>query len=249
MIYGYCRISRPQQNIERQKMNIIKEYPTAKLYCEAWTGTTKDRPEWIKLQKRLQKGDTVVFDSVSRMSRNAAEGVTQYDELFDKGVELVFLKEPHINTDTYKKALTDSVPMTGTAVDVILSAVNEYLKKLAHFQIQLAFEQSQKEVDDLQQRTREGLITAKLNGKRIGNSKGDTLITRKSLESKLEIIEKAKAFGGVYPDKDLIKVLGIRPNTYYKYKRELKADIEEYGTNHVITEITKMQKAKAKVKG
>lgn len=247
MIYGYCRISRPQQNIERQQRNIFKEYPTAKLYCEAWTGTTKDRPEWCKLIKTLQKGDTVVFDSVSRMSRNAAEGVKQYDELFDKGVELVFLKEPHINTATYKQALNDSVPMTGTAVDVILLAVNEYLRNLAHTQIQLAFEQSEKEVKDLQQRTSEGIKTAKINGKRVGNSKGDTLITRKSLESKLEIIEKAKAFGGVYPDKDLIKVLGIRPNTYYKYKRELKADIEEYGTNHVITEITKMLKAKVKV--
>lgn len=247
MIYGYCRISRPQQNIERQQRNIFKEYPTAKLYCEAWTGTRQDRPEWCKLLKRLQKGDTVVFDSVSRMSRNAAEGVKQYDELFDKGIELVFLKEPHINTATYKQAQADSVPMTGTAVDVILSAVNEYLRTLAHSQIKLAFEQAEKEVTDLRQRTAEGIKTAKLNGKRVGTGKGDTLITRKSLESKLIIVKKAKAFGGAYIDKDLIKLLELAPNSYYKYKRELKADIEEYGADHVIDEITK--KLQAKVKG
>ena len=177
---------------------------------------------------------------------NAAEGVKQYDELFDKGIELVFLKEPHINTATYKQAQSDIVPMTGTAVDVILSAVNDYLRTLAHLQIQLAFDQAEKEVTDLQQRTKEGLITAKLNGKRVGNSKGDILITRKSLESKLKIIEKAKAFGGVYPDKDLIKLLELAPNSYYKYKRELKADIEEYGADHVIDEITEKLQAKAK---
>lgn len=230
MIYGYCRISRPQQNIERQHLNIIAEYPTAKLYSEVWTGTSGDRPQWIRLMKRIKKGDIIVFDSVSRMSRNAAEGIKQYDELFERGAELVFLKEPHINTATYKKALNDSLPMTGTAVDVILKAVNEYLRTLAHTQIRLAFEQSEKEVMDLRKRTSEGIMMAGLMGKRVGNSKGDRLITRKSIESKLQMMQKAKAFGGPYPDKDLIKVLGIRPNTYYKYKKELKRDIEEMGS-------------------
>ena len=38
-VYGYCRISRKKQNIQRQVRNILKEYPDAKLYQEAFTGT------------------------------------------------------------------------------------------------------------------------------------------------------------------------------------------------------------------
>ena len=46
----------------------------------------------LKLLKIVRAGDTIVFDSVSRMSRNAETGFQIYQELYDKGVELVFLK-------------------------------------------------------------------------------------------------------------------------------------------------------------
>ena len=77
-VYGYCRVSTKQQSIERQIRNIREQYPEAKIYQEAYTGTTTDRKEWKKLQRQLQSGDTVVFDSVSRMSRNAEEGFAAY---------------------------------------------------------------------------------------------------------------------------------------------------------------------------
>ena len=73
MIYGYCRVSTKKQNILRQVENIIKIYPTAKVFQEAYTGTTTDRKEWSKLKKMVKPGDTIIFDSVSRMSRNAEE--------------------------------------------------------------------------------------------------------------------------------------------------------------------------------
>ena len=46
-IWGYCRISRKQQNIERQIRNIKQEYPEAVIVQEAYTGTKLDRPEWL----------------------------------------------------------------------------------------------------------------------------------------------------------------------------------------------------------
>ena len=61
-----------------------------------------------------------MFDSVSRMSRNAEEGFALYEDLYHKGIRLVFLKEHHIDTETYKKALSGSIAMTGTNVDFIL---------------------------------------------------------------------------------------------------------------------------------
>ena len=92
MQYGYTRISTSKQNIERQVRNILASYPAAHIVREVFTGTKiQSRKELDKLLKRIQPGDTIIFDSVSRMSRNAAEGFELYQELYNKDVELVFL--------------------------------------------------------------------------------------------------------------------------------------------------------------
>ena len=113
MEYGYCRISRSKQSIDRQIRNIKAAYPEAVIIQEIFSRTQLDRKEWQKLMKRISAGDTIIFDSVSRMSGNAADGFAAYEELYQKGVTLVFLKEPHINTSTYKKALESNIQLTG----------------------------------------------------------------------------------------------------------------------------------------
>lgn len=223
-VYGYCRISTKQQSIDRQIRNIKAEYNTAVIVTEAYSGTTINRPEWNKLHKKVKSGDTIVFDSVSRMSRNADEGFALYEELYNKGIELVFLKEPHINTTTYKQALQNNVSLTGTNVDFILEGVNKYLMALAKEQIRLAFEQSEKEVEDLHQRTREGIATARLNGKQIGQKQGARLTTKKSITAKEVIRKHSKDFDGSLSDADCMKLIGLARNTYYKYKREMKTE-------------------------
>lgn len=220
-IYGYCRISTPQQNIERQERNIKAAYPDAVLVSEAYTGTKIERPKWSRLLARVVKGDTIVFDSVSRMSRDAVDGYAAYEDLYSRGVTLVFLKEPHINTDTYRAAMSVSLPKTDTKVDILLDAVEQFMLALAKEQIQLAFDQSEKEVKDLHQRTSEGIKTAKLNGKQIGQPKGTKLTTKKSIAAKQIIKQHAKEFGGSLSDPEVIKLAGISRNSYYKYKREL----------------------------
>lgn len=222
MIYGYTRISQAKQSITRQVRNIQKNYPDAVIIEEAYTGTTTDRPKWNKLYSAVKENDTIIFDSVSRMSRNAEEGYTTYENLYNRGVNLVFLKEPLINTDTFKHALKNAIPMTGTSVDCILEGVNKFLMELAREQIKLAFIQSEKEVEDLHQRTKEGLITAKLNGKQIGRAEGAKITTKKSIEAKEVMKKHCIDFGGSLKDKEVIKMLGIDRNTFYKYKKELK---------------------------
>ena len=224
MIYGYCRISRAKQSIERQIRNIKAEYPEAVIIEEVFTRTRLDRKEWPKLYKKVKAGDAIVFDSVSRMSGNADEGFTAYEELYNRGVRLVFLKEPHINTDTYKQALESNVKLTGGNVDFILEGVNKYLMALAKEQIKLAFQQSEKEVEDLHQRTKEGLETARLNGKQIGQKEGAKLTTKKSVASKEIIMKHSKDFNGTLADADVMTLTGLARNTYYKYKKELKEE-------------------------
>ncbi len=223
MIYGYCRISTDKQNIERQIRNILKFYPQAEIWQETYTGTKTDgRKKFEQLLKIIKSGDTVVFDSVSRMSRNAEIGFQIYQELYEKEIELVFLKEPHINTATYKKALSNNIEMTGTKTDIILKAINEYLMELAKEQIIIAFEQSEKEVTDLHQRTKEGIETARLKGKQIGQKRGATLTTKKGIKAKAGIKKYSRDFDGILNDTDCMKLLGISHNTFYKYKKELK---------------------------
>lgn len=222
--YGYARISTTKQNIERQVRNIEREFPGASIVREADTGTKMDRKEWTKLFSLVKAGDTIVFDSVSRMSRDAEEGFAVYEELYNRGVNLVFLKEHHIDTVTYRNALQSSVPMTGTAVDCILEGVNQYLMVLAKEQIRLAFIQSEKEVEDLHQRTKEGIQTARLNGKQIGHAPGTKLTTKKSIAAKETIQRHSKDFGGTLSDIELMKLTGLSRNTYYKYKREMRTE-------------------------
>ncbi len=223
MIYGYARISTDKQSILRQIRNIKAEYPDTTIFQETYTGTKAEgRKKWEQLQRIVKPGDTIVFDSVSRMSRNAAEGFETYQKLFDSGIELVFLKEPHIDTTTYKRALSNHIALTGTKADILLKAVNEYLMELAKEQIQLAFSQAQKEVDDLHRRTKEGLETARLAGKQIGQRPGSKLTTKKSVAAKADILRYCRDFGGSLTDTDCIRLIGIARNTYYRYKKELK---------------------------
>jgi DNA invertase Pin-like site-specific DNA recombinase len=226
-IYGYCRISTDKQSIERQHRNILAEYPKAIIVNEIFTGTkVEGRKEFNKILNNITKGDTIVFDSVSRMSRNSEEGYTLYEDLFNKGIELVFLKEQHINTSTYKKALLNNIQMTNTNVDFILEGVNKYLLALAKEQIRIAFNQAEKEVEDLHQRTKEGIETARLNGKQIGQLKGAKLTTKKSIEAKEQLLKHSKDFKGSLNDIDVMKLTGLARNTYYKYKKELIQELE-----------------------
>ncbi|SEM58884.1 Site-specific DNA recombinase [Butyrivibrio sp. ob235] len=222
--YGYCRISTKKQSIERQIRNIKNIYPNSIIVTEAYTGTKINRPEWNKLLKRLAPGDTIVFDSVSRMSRNADEGIKVYFQLFENNINLIFLKEPYINTDIYKDNLKDKIELTGTDEDEIFKGLNNYFRKLAVKQIRIAFEQAQKEVDDLRQRTKEGIETARLNGKQIGQPKGTSLTTKKSITAKADIKKYSKDFDGSLKDVEVIRLAGISRKTYYKYKKQLAND-------------------------
>lgn len=220
-IYGYCRISTEHQSIERQIRNIKAIYPDAIIVEETFTGTTTERPKWQQLKKRVNNGDKIIFDSVSRMSRNSEEGIKEYFELFDKEVELVFLKEAHINSKVYTDALSNQIDLTGTEIDELLKGVNAYLKRLAEKQIEIAFNQAEKEVEDLRQRTREGMETARINNRQIGRAEGSKIETKKAKQMKEKIRKMSKTFGGKMKDKEVIETLGIARGTYYKYKREI----------------------------
>lgn len=221
-IYGYARISKKTQNIERQIRNILSIEPKADIRQEAYTGTKiYGRKEFNKLLKIVKPKDKIIFDSVSRMSRDADEGIKLYFELFEKGIILEFIKEPHINTSVYAENLSDRIALTGTDEDEIFIGLNNYFRKIAEKQIRIAFEQAEKEVEDLHQRTKEGIETARLNGKQIGQKQGAVLNVKKKEPAKKQIQKLSRDFDGSNTDIEVMKIIGLARNTYYKYKREL----------------------------
>lgn len=228
-IYGYARVSTTKQNISRQIDNIKSRYPEAVIIAESYTGTTMQRPAWDKLRKAVKPGDTIVFDEVSRMSRNAADGFEEYRSLYEDGITLEFIKEPYINTEVYRTAREQRIAATistgnaatDTFTAAILDAVNQLLLDLARQQMTAAFEQAQAEVDHLHQRTSEGVKRAQAMGKPVGRKQGASITTARSIEGKAAIKKYSRDFNGTLTDADVMKLTGLARNTFYKYKREL----------------------------
>lgn len=111
---GYARVSTVEQNLDRQ-LDMLRSYGVDKIYTEKMTGTKRDRPELNQLLERMEAGDTVVIESLSRLGRSTKD-LIELVELFEKrGVQLVSLKES-IDTST----------STGKLLFTIMSALAQF---------------------------------------------------------------------------------------------------------------------------
>lgn len=252
--YGYVRVSTMEQNIERQIKNIKAQYPEAIIIQDEYTGTKMDRPAWSKLYPKLKKGDLVVFDSVSRMSRDAEEGFKVYQELYERGCDLIFLKEPHINTTSYREALKGSISVdvksgdqdTDDLISGIMTALNKFMLAKVKADIKKAFDQAEKEVMDLRQRVKEGMAVAKENNERliikygsvekamedptwsdIGRSEGDKLHIKKAEPIKALIRKYSRDFDGTLSDTEVLGVLSTKTVKIPTKKRSGKVEERE----------------------
>ena len=161
MIYGYCRISTKKQSLKRQELNILSRYENAKIIKEVFTGRKIERKEFNKLLSIINKGDTIVFDEISRMSRDSKDGYKLYMELLEKGVNLVFLKEQHCNTDTFKdklKSLDIDLIEENNNSDILANDIKKAFYKFQvnnlKYDIEQAFESAEHEVNFLSMRTK-----------------------------------------------------------------------------------------------
>ena len=228
MIYGYVRVSTQQQKTQRQIDNIKSFDSNANIFAEKQSAKDiENRAEFKKLLKKVKTGDTIIFDEVSRMSRNAEEGYNLYMELLNKGIDLVFLKERHIDTKEYKRRtekhlakITSSNEKLDKLVNGILDLVAEFEQENLKDNIRLAFEQAQKERDLLIKRVTEGKEKSDLHQGRPQGSLNQN--TEKADHIKKIIKEQSKDFEGKFSDVKIMReYLNVARNTYYKYKKEL----------------------------
>ena len=234
---GIVRISRGKQRNDRQIKNIMREHPDCEEIITIVCSGAKviGHKDFERAIKEAKAGDTFIFDSVSRMSRDAEKGCQLYEELYKRNIDIEFLKEPSINTAVYRKRLEKQIQIqvntgnkaTDNFINTIIKALNDYSIELAKDQIREAFRQAEKELDNIHKNTSEGLQVAKAKGKRVGTPKGTKLVTKKSIATK-EIIKKhSKTFGGSLTDKECMELAKVHKETYYIYKKQLRAELEE----------------------
>lgn len=231
LVVGYCRVSTPKQKLERQVQNIKKIYPDAIIIEEKYTGATNNRPKYQKLLKQCRAGliKKLVFDEVSRMSRNAEEGIETYKELYNLGIEIEFIKQPHLNSEVYRTASSQKINIdtsgydedTAKLLNTMISGLNDFLFAVAGKQIKIAFESAQNERELLAKRTSEGIKQAKILGSKIGRQEGQTIITHKSIKAKKLIRQHYELIDGALTATQCIDMLKISKSTFYRYVKEM----------------------------
>lgn len=231
--YGYVRVSTKQQKTQRQIDNIKTYSPEAKMYVEKQSGKDIDnRAVFRELLGKVKPGDTIIFDEVSRMSRNAEDGYNLYMQLMEQGINLVFLKERHIDTDEYKRRTQRHIEKIKSSDQKIDNLINGILDLVAEFErenlkdnIKIAFEQAENERLLLIKRVTEGKDKSdKHQGRPAGSLNKET---EKAAKIKKMIREQSKDFEGKFTDAKIMNeyLPEVARNTYYKYKKELAAEL------------------------
>ncbi|PGT50517.1 integrase [Bacillus cereus] len=150
--FGYVRVSSKDQNEERQIHNMKNlEIEDRDIFIDKQSGKNMKRENYQMLKRLVRTGDTIVFDSLTRLGRSMNDVLEEFRYYEQHRVNLQFIKEPFIN-----------VNYTGESTnDVIQSAVQK-----ATLTILSAF--AEKERHDIKQRQAEGIAVARKQGKHLG---------------------------------------------------------------------------------
>lgn len=129
MIYGYMRVSTIGQikgNSLEEQERMLRQNGAMILYQDAFTGTKTSRPNFNKLMKVLQEGDTLIITKLDRFARNTVEGINVVQYLLDRGVRVNILNMGTVdNTPTGKLILTVMLGFAEFERDMILQRTSE----------------------------------------------------------------------------------------------------------------------------
>lgn len=113
--FGYMRISTKE---ERQKQSFLRQEVALHKYAEEHNfefisilqedvsgKSFENRKQWKKVEQLAHEGDTIVFKDISRFTRETENGYKKYMELFDRGIELIFIDNPTVSTPYIRKML------------------------------------------------------------------------------------------------------------------------------------------------
>ena len=104
---GKQKFTRQEQAIDRWCKENDTEISDRRIYKDDASGKSFDRKAWKELESDIQTGDTIVFKDVCRFTRERDNGYKRYMELLNKGIEMVFIDNPTLNTE-YIKSMQNS---------------------------------------------------------------------------------------------------------------------------------------------
>lgn len=143
MIVGYARVSSNSQNIDRQ-IKKLKEYGCENVFVDKSSGKDLERKQYKKMKNFVRKGDTVVFAELDRLGRNKKDIDREWNDLINKGVDIVVLDMPILDTTKHQDELGE----------LILKITREILSYIA-----------EKERLNILERQKQGIEIAKREGK------------------------------------------------------------------------------------
>ena len=97
---GYARVSTDEQNEARQ-LESFADYSEkiTKIFIDKMSGKDTNRPQLKAMLDYVREGDVVVVSDFSRLARSTTDMLQIVQELTDKGVALISIKEK-VDTDT-----------------------------------------------------------------------------------------------------------------------------------------------------
>ncbi len=194
--YGYVRVSTADQNEARQidamtEAGIIKK----NMYIDKVSGKDFDRPAWHRLVRRVKSGDVIFIKSLDRMGRNYDDIEKQWTIIKDKGVDIVIMDMPLLDTRINENGLT------GRFISDMVLKVLSYV--------------SQMERENIRQRQKEGIEAARKRGVRCGRP-------LRELPADFETVY-ADYLKGKYTVRQAAGILGMHYSSFYNYvKRRRK---------------------------
>lgn len=152
MYYGYLRVSTEEQNLENQKTVILEKFNIDKWVYEKKSGTIDYHKRNLGiLIKNISKNDVLVITELSRLGRSLNMIFKIINDLIEKGVRVIAIKN-NFDLNPYVK--------------------NDYISSIILFAFSLS---AQIERDLISERTKQGLVVARKNGKLIGRQKGEMI--------------------------------------------------------------------------
>lgn len=147
--YGYMRVSTIDQNIERQRQELLRWGIVEKnIFSDKLSGKDFKRPSYQKLRKRLKEGDVLVVKSIDRLGRNYEEIQNEWRYIVKElKADIVIIDMPILDTRTNKDLI-------GTLISDIVLQLLSYV--------------AQAEREYNRQRQAEGIAIAKAQGKHLG---------------------------------------------------------------------------------
>lgn len=222
-IYGYCYLRTAYESSSYQINRILEKYPEAEIIESSYT-SSNGITDFIN---SFKEDDILVISDLIRLFNENSEKSDQinqikeilenYETIFAKGVDIVILDSPHLNSDIFRTALT----LNNTKdKDALVAAVSYVLEHQIESEVKKILS-SKKEQMKYQKKYNDGMSVQK----HPGNIKGLGYFSKLEDPCKEFIRTRVKEFGGDLTNEQAIEELGVARNTYFKYKKQVKNEL------------------------